>query len=147
MSKLVNLFGGPGIGKSSIAAGITYKLKKNHISCNNPYEFPKTLAWDKNYPAISGKNKKHCKYCEFVDQYDLCPKENSYTNQLLTKGSNTILKKMGEETAEFVMACMKNDKNEISNEAADIIYHLQVALLLRGIDWRDVLEVLESRRK
>ena len=42
MSKLVNLFGGPGIGKSSIAAGIFYKLKKKHISCNNPYEFPKT---------------------------------------------------------------------------------------------------------
>ena len=52
MSKLVNLFGGPGIGKSSIAAGIFYKLKKRHISCNNPYEFPKILAWDKNYPAI-----------------------------------------------------------------------------------------------
>ena len=53
MSKLINLFGGPGIGKSSIAAGITYKLKKKHISCNNPYEFPKRLAWDKNIPAIS----------------------------------------------------------------------------------------------
>jgi len=52
MSKLVNLFGGPGIGKSTIAAGIFYKLKKKHISSNNPYEFPKTLAWDKNYPAI-----------------------------------------------------------------------------------------------
>jgi len=52
MSKLVNLFGGPGIGKSGIAAGITYELKRKHISCNNPYEFPKTLAWDKNYPAI-----------------------------------------------------------------------------------------------
>jgi len=52
MSILINLFGGPGIGKSSISAGITYKLKKKHISCNNPYEFLKTLAWDKNYPAI-----------------------------------------------------------------------------------------------
>ena len=52
MSKLINLFGGPGIGKSSIAAGIFYKLKKQHISCNNPYEFPKTLAWDNNIPAI-----------------------------------------------------------------------------------------------
>lgn len=52
MSKLINLFGGPGIGKSSIAAGIFYKLKKRHISCNNPYEFPKTLAWDNNIPAI-----------------------------------------------------------------------------------------------
>ena len=52
MSKLINLFGGPGIGKSSIAAGIFYKLKKKHVSCNNPYEFPKTLAWDNNIPAI-----------------------------------------------------------------------------------------------
>ena len=57
------------------------------------------------------------------------PKEKSYTNHLLTNGSNTILKKIGEETAEFIMACKDNDKNSISNEAADIIYHLQVALL------------------
>ena len=75
------------------------------------------------------------------------PKEKSYTNFLLTKGSNTILKKIGEETAEFIMACMKNDKEEISNEAADVVYHLQVALLHKGVSWRDVLKVLESRRK
>ena len=52
MSKIINLFGGPGIGKSAIAAGIFYNLKKQHISCNNPYEFPKSLAWDSNTPAI-----------------------------------------------------------------------------------------------
>lgn len=52
MSKIVNLFGGPGVGKSSIAAGITYKLKKNHINCDQPYEFPKLLAWDENHSAI-----------------------------------------------------------------------------------------------
>jgi len=52
MSKLINLFAGPGAGKSGIAAGLTYELKKRHISCNNPYEFPKTIAWDNNIPAI-----------------------------------------------------------------------------------------------
>lgn len=52
MSKIINLFGGPGIGKSSIASGITYKLKKKHITCDNPYEFPKALAWDNNNEAI-----------------------------------------------------------------------------------------------
>ena len=52
MSKIINLFGGPGIGKSSIAAGLTYKLKKRHITCDNPYEFPKLLAWDENHSAI-----------------------------------------------------------------------------------------------
>lgn len=53
VSKLINLFGGPGIGKSGVAAGITYKMKKKHINVNNPYEFPKRLAWDNNIPAIS----------------------------------------------------------------------------------------------
>ena len=52
MSKVINLFGGPGIGKSSIASGLTYKLKKKHITCDNPYEFPKVLAWDENHSAI-----------------------------------------------------------------------------------------------
>ena len=75
------------------------------------------------------------------------PKKESYTNYLLTKGSNTILKKIGEESAEFIMACMKNDNSEIVNEAADIIYHLQVALLHKDVTWREVLEVLANRRK
>ena len=45
------------------------------------------------------------------------------------------------------MACMKNDNSEIVNEAADIIYHLQVALLYKDVTWREVLEVLANRRK
>lgn len=52
MSTIINLFGGPGIGKSSIAAGLVYKLKRKHISCDAPYEFPKALAWDNNGVAI-----------------------------------------------------------------------------------------------
>ncbi len=82
-----------------------------------------------------------------INERSINPLEKSYTNHLLTKGSNTILKKMGEETAEFIMACKDDDKDSISNEAADIIYHLQVALLHKGVKWRDVLTILESRRK
>ena len=82
-----------------------------------------------------------------INERSINPLEKSYTNHLLTKGSNTILKKMGEETAEFIMACKDNDKDEIANEASDIIYHLQVALLHQGVKWRDVLSILESRRK
>ena len=52
MTKIINLFGGPGVGKSSIAAGLLYELKKKHISCDAPYEFPKVLAWDDNQSAI-----------------------------------------------------------------------------------------------
>ena len=82
-----------------------------------------------------------------LNERSISPKKESYTNYLLTKGSNTILKKIGEESAEFIMACMKNDNSEIVNEAADIIYHLQVALLYKDVTWREVLEVLANRRK
>lgn len=52
MTKIINLISGPGAGKSSIAAGLLYELKKKHISCDAPYEFPKLLAWDENHSAI-----------------------------------------------------------------------------------------------
>ena len=45
------------------------------------------------------------------------------------------------------MACKDNDKNSISNEAADLIYHLQVAPLHKGVEWRDVLAVLGIKKK
>ncbi len=74
------------------------------------------------------------------------PEEGSYTNLLFQKGDNGILKKIGEESAEFVMACKDENANEIANEAADLIFHLQVALAHHGVQWKDVLEVLANRR-
>ncbi len=75
-----------------------------------------------------------------------CPDEGSYTNRLLEGGDNQILKKIGEESAEFVMACKDNNANEIAGEAADLIFHLQVALAHHNVSWRDVQAVLANRR-
>ena len=74
------------------------------------------------------------------------PEEGSYTNKLFERGENQILKKIGEESAEFVMACKENDFIEIANEAADLIFHLQVALADHNVKWKDVLKVLAKRR-
>ena len=74
------------------------------------------------------------------------PVEGSYTNRLLEGGDNQILKKIGEESAEFVMACKDNNANEIAGEAADLIFHLQVALAHHNVSWRDVQAVLANRR-
>ena len=107
-----------------------------------------------NIDLINKKDKKSNPFSnicselfETIYKRSINPSKKSYTNHLLTKGSNTILKKIGEESAEFIMACKDKDKNSISNEAADLIYHLQVALLHNGVEWRDVLAILESRRK
>jgi GTPase SAR1 family protein len=52
-TKIINLFGGPGVGKSTITSGIFYELKKRNISCDNPYEFPKQVAWENNKSQIT----------------------------------------------------------------------------------------------
>jgi phosphoribosyl-AMP cyclohydrolase / phosphoribosyl-ATP pyrophosphohydrolase len=74
------------------------------------------------------------------------PEPGSYTNKLLAGGDNTILKKIGEESVEFVMACKDDDPAAIASEAADLIFHLQVALAHHGVAWRQVLEELAARR-
>ena len=74
------------------------------------------------------------------------PEEGSYTNKLLQAGANRILKKIGEESAEFVMACKDNNADDIAGEAADILFHLQVALAHHGVSWREVQAVLANRR-
>ena len=81
-----------------------------------------------------------------IEQRYASPEEGSYTNSLFEGGNNKILKKIGEETAEFIMACKDKEKDSISNEAADLIFHLQVALKNHHVKWTDVLEVLASRR-
>ena len=74
------------------------------------------------------------------------PEPGSYTNRLLDGGDNRILKKIGEEAAEFVMACKDDNADEIAGEAADLVFHLQVALAHHGVPWRRVQEVLAARR-
>ena len=74
------------------------------------------------------------------------PEEGSYTNKLLAGGDNRILKKIGEESAEFVMACKDDDPDAIASEAADLVFHLQVALAHHGVAWRQVQQVLAERR-
>ena len=74
------------------------------------------------------------------------PQADSYTNNLLAGGDNRILNKIGEESAEFVMACKDDIAAEIAGEAADIIFHLQVALAHHGVSWRQVQQVLAERQ-
>jgi len=51
-TKIINLFGGPGIGKSTQAAGLYYLMKRNNMSVELTSEFPKVIAWEKNHSAI-----------------------------------------------------------------------------------------------
>ncbi|MGT2667220.1 phosphoribosyl-ATP diphosphatase [Streptococcus rifensis] len=73
------------------------------------------------------------------------PKEGSYTNYLFDKGIDKILKKVGEEATEVVIAAKNADKVETANEVADLLYHLAVMLVETNVTTEDVKAVLEER--
>lgn len=75
------------------------------------------------------------------------PSPDSYTCKLLTGGDNKILKKIGEESAEVVMACKDDDPEEIAAEVADLFYHILVALAHHKVDVKDVYRKLQERRR
>ena len=74
------------------------------------------------------------------------PQEGSYTCYLFDQGIDKILKKVGEECAETIIAAKNTSDEDLKNETCDLIYHLMVMLAQKGIEIDDVLEILEQRR-
>ena len=72
------------------------------------------------------------------------PKEGSYTNYLFDKGLDKILKKVGEEATEVVIAAKNEDPQELVYET-DVLYHLLVLLVEKGVSYEAILEELASR--
>ncbi|HHU53626.1 MAG TPA: phosphoribosyl-ATP diphosphatase [Clostridiaceae bacterium] len=70
----------------------------------------------------------------------------SYTNYLQDKGDDYIARKIGEETIELVLAIKDKEKAAIIHEAADILYHLTVAIENLGITWEEISVELATRR-
>lgn len=75
------------------------------------------------------------------------PTESSYTSKLFAGGDNKILKKIGEETAEVVMAFKDDEADAIAGEVADLLYHTLVALAHHKVDLKEVYRKLQERRR
>ena len=73
------------------------------------------------------------------------PKEGSYTNYLFDKGIDKILKKVGEESTEVIIAGKAQDKAETIYEIADLAYHVMVLMVEAGISLDEVRDELASR--
>lgn len=73
------------------------------------------------------------------------PKEGSYTNYLFDKGLDKILKKVGEEATEIVIAAKNPNPEEIKYEIADFLYHAMVLMAERGVTWEDITKELADR--
>ena len=73
------------------------------------------------------------------------PKEGSYTNYLFDKGIDKILKKIGEEATEIVIAAKNPSAEETKYEISDFLYHMIVLMVEKGLNWEDIVKELASR--
>ena len=73
------------------------------------------------------------------------PKEGSYTNYLFEKGLDKILKKVGEEATEVVIAAKNPNPEEVKYELSDFLYHAMVLMVEKGITWEDITQELAER--
>ena len=83
---------------------------------------------------------------DVINQRVSHPKEGSYTNYLLDKGLDKILKKIGEETSEVIIAAKNGSQSETSYEVADLLYHVMVMLVKQEMTMEDIYEELDKRR-
>ena len=75
------------------------------------------------------------------------PVEGSYTNYLFDKGLDKILKKVGEESAEVIIAAKNKSKEEMTYEISDLVYHTLVLMVNSGVKIEDIKKELISREK
>ncbi len=89
----------------------------------------------------------------FKEMYDVIvnrranPQEGSYTCYLFDKGIDKILKKCGEETMEMAIAAKNKDNDELAEEINDVLYHMAVLMVERGLSVEKVDEIMRERSK
>lgn len=109
-------------------------------SCFHLVDDPKTAP---QLPPTSLLAQLYDTICQRRDH----PQPDSYTCHLLAGGDNRILKKLGEETAELIMACKDRQPEAIASECADLLYHILVALAAYHVSWFQVLQELARRQR
>ena len=82
---------------------------------------------------------------DVIKDRKLHPKEGSYTNYLFDKGIDKILKKLGEEATEIVIAAKNPNANEVKYEISDFLYHMMVLMVEKDVSWEEITTELANR--
>jgi phosphoribosyl-ATP pyrophosphohydrolase/phosphoribosyl-AMP cyclohydrolase len=93
--------------------------------------FPLGTVLDRLYKVILGRRKEK--------------PEGSYTTYLFEKGLDKILKKVGEESAETIIAAKNEDKKQLISETSDLLYHLLVLMVEKDVNLEEIAEELRGR--
>ncbi len=100
---------------------------------------------DKTEARTTGSNDTLARLAAVIEARKIGDPDKSYVARLFHKGNDSILKKIGEEATEVVMACKDGDAPKIVGEIADLWFHCMLALSAHGLKPADVLAELERR--
>lgn len=124
------------------------KVRQNGPACHTgKYSCFYRDAEDIETTAVGDRFGPLSRLEETIAQRDAERPEGAYTTYLFEKGLDKILKKIGEESSEVIIAAKNRDIEELSAEAADLIFHLLVLLREQGISFDKVLDELEFRHR
>lgn len=87
------------------------------------------------------------KVMEIIGERMRNPKKDSYVSTLTQKGDDAILRKIGEESTELILAAKGGGAKDVTGEAADLIFHTLVVLARKGVDLKNVLQELANRHR
>ena len=93
----------------------------------------------------TGSNDTLARLAGVIEERRTADPAKSYVAKLIAKGPDAVLKKIGEEATEVVMACKDGAPERIVAEVADLWFHTMIALAMHGLEPRDVLAELERR--
>ena len=121
---------------------LTVRVKKDGPACHTGEEscFCITVLESEEAPEFSVQG-----LYEMLQGRKTNPQEGSYTTYLFQKGIDKILKKVGEECTEVIIASKANDKAEAIYEISDLMYHVMVLMIEMGISIDDIMKELASR--
>ena len=121
---------------------LTVRVKKDGPACHTGEEscFFNTVLESEEAPEFSVQG-----LYEMLQGRKTNPQEGSYTTYLFQKGIDKILKKVGEECTEVIIASKANDKAEAIYEISDLMYHVMVLMIEMGISIDDIMKELASR--
>ena len=99
----------------------------------------------KEYEAVENPLQVFEDVFSVIKDRKIHPKEGSYTNYLFDKGIDKILKKLGEEATEIVIAAKNPNPNEIKYEISDFLYHCMVLMAEKNVTWEEITRELANR--
>lgn len=99
----------------------------------------------KDYEESSNPLQVFEEVLDVIKDRKIHPKEGSYTNYLFDKGIDKILKKLGEEATEIVIAAKNPNANEVKYEISDFLYHMMVLMVEKDVSWEEITTELANR--